>query len=177
MLYDTLIDRRSIREFLQTPVEDEKVRRLLDAALLSPSSRNIRPWELVLVDDPTILKRLARCKMHGAEFLDGAPMAVVVAADTRKSDVWVEDASIVSCVLLLMAHELGLGACWCQVRKRRRDGQNSAADVVRQTLSMPDYIDVESIIGIGYAAEKKPPYDEGSLLRDKIHHNLFCREG
>jgi len=88
--------RRSIRKFEQRPVEQEKVERLIEAALRSPSSRGFCPWEFVIVTDRTRLADLSRSKEHGSSFLKNAPLCIVVCADPEKSDVWVEDASIAS---------------------------------------------------------------------------------
>ena len=101
--------RRSIRRYLDKPVEKEKIDLLVETALRSPSSRGINPWEFVVVTDPEIIGRLSEAKPHGASFLRKAPLAVVVCADPEKSDVWVEDASIASVYLHLAAADLGLG--------------------------------------------------------------------
>jgi nitroreductase len=175
MLYDTLLGRRSIRQFEKRSVEKEKTETMLRAALLSPSSRNIRPWQFIVVDDIEIIQNLAKSKPHGAAFLKTAPLAIAVAGDAALSDVWVEDASIASCVLLLMAHELGLGACWCQIRQRDHSAEVTAGDYVKRLLAIPDPLEVESVIGIGYAAEKSPPYEEGGLLYEKLHKNQHGR--
>ncbi len=173
MFYEALKRRRSIRRFADKRIEEDKVERLLRAALLSPSSRGIRPWEFVLVDDRDLLSKLAGCKPHGAGFLGQAAIAIVVLAETSKSDVWVEDTSIASAIILLMAQDMGLGACWCQIRRRFREENATADQYVRQLLGVPDNYEVASIIGVGYPAEHKPPYDEKDLALDKIHRNAF----
>ncbi len=172
MLYETLRKRRSIRQYQDRPVEKEKLDTLLKAALLSPSSRAIRPWSFIVVDDRETLKYLARCKPHGAAFVQAAPLAIVVTADTSKSDVWVEDTAIASVILLLMAEELGLGACWCQVRRREHDDRISAGEYIRRRLNIPLEYEVESIIAIGYPAKEKAPYEESDL-----HYGKLRRDG
>ena len=78
---ETLRHRRSIRRFSTQSVEAEKIDALLEAALRAPSSRELRPWEFVVVTEPATLQKLAEAKQHGAGFLAGAPLAIVVAAD------------------------------------------------------------------------------------------------
>ena len=173
MVYEILLRRRSIREFKDKPVEKAKIDRLLKSALLAPSSRNIRPWTFVAVDDAALIEKLSRAKPHGAAFLKGAPLAIAVLGDRSRSDVWVEDTSIASAILLIMAEELGLGACWCQIRKRRFSKEVTAATYVRRLLNAPSQYEVESIIGIGYAALARPPYDDEALQFDKLYHNTF----
>ncbi len=171
--YEILRSRRSIRRYKDLPVESEKVALLLKAALLSPSSRAIRPWEFILVDDRDLLAALSQVKPHGAGFLAGAPLGIVVAADASRSDVWVEDAAIASVILLLMAEELGLGACWSQIRERVHQDGASASDKVRELLGIPDSHEVESIIAVGYPDEHKPGYGDADLLVEKLHANRF----
>lgn len=173
LLMETLMKRRSIRQYTDQPVEHEKISRLIAGMLLSPSSRGIRPWEFIVVENRDTLARLSRCKPHGASFLARAPLGIVVMADTSLSDVWVEDASIASVIALLMAEELGLGACWCQIRERSHDSGQPASDQVRSILEIPERFAVESIIAVGYPDEIKPPYDKTSLHTEKVYHDRF----
>ena len=58
-MLDILYRRRSIRRYKSTKLDVDKVQLLLKAALLSPSSRGLRPWQFVVVDDTEILTKLA----------------------------------------------------------------------------------------------------------------------
>jgi nitroreductase len=60
-MIDLLRNRRSIRQYLDRPIEPEKIERLKEAALRAPSSRNIDPWEFIFVDDRELLAKLAAC--------------------------------------------------------------------------------------------------------------------
>ena len=162
--------RRSIRRYLDKPVEKEKIDLLVETALRSPSSRGINPWEFVVVTDPEIIGRLSEAKPHGASFLRKAPLAVVVCADPEKSDVWVEDASIASVYLHLAAADLGLGSCWIQIRLRSRDDGRTADDYIKSLLGLPKELAVEAILAIGYAAEEKTPHPLSALKMDKVRY-------
>ena len=96
----TLYNRHSTRKFHDRKVEEDKIRDLLSAALLGPSSRGNRPWEFIVVDDPLLLEVLSKSK-QGASVLKNAPLAIIVIGDTAKSEVWVEDCSIASTKLKL----------------------------------------------------------------------------
>lgn len=173
-MFLTLIQkRRSIRRFEKKPVEDSKIDQLIQAALRSPSSRSINPWEFVVVDDGQLLDQLSQAKPHGASFLKGAPLGIVVCGDREKSDVWVEDTSIASIFIHLMATSLGLGSCWIQIRKRNHASGVSAAAHVAKLLHLPPNLEVESIIAVGYPAEEKAPHAEETLQREKVHRNRF----
>lgn len=168
MFLDLITSRRSIRKYEDRPVAPETIDRLVEAALRSPSSRSLNPWSFVVVRDPETITALSRAKPHGAAFLAGAPLAVVVCADPEKSDVWVEDAAIASTFLHLAAADLGLGSCWIQLRKREYNAQQTASDYVAQLLALPDGMVVEAIIAMGYPAEEKKPHPQSSLPYDKV---------
>ena len=165
--------RRSMRKFTEEELTQDEVVALLRAALISPSSTGVRPWEFVVVDNKDLLQQLAHCKEHGAELIEGAPLAVVILADPTQSDVWVEDASVATTMMLLQAEDLGLGSCWCQIRNRQMEDDTDAAQYVRGLLDVPYQLDVLSIIGIGYKDQERKPFDESHLQWEKIHLGTF----
>ncbi|MGI6112865.1 MAG: nitroreductase family protein [Mahellales bacterium] len=172
-MLDLLMARRSIRKFKDREVEKEKIDMILKAGLLSPSSRGRRPWEFIVVNDKQILKTLSSCRDHGSQFLAGAPLGIVVIADTDLCDVWIEDASIAAIVMQLTAHSMGLGSCWIQVRGRYHSDNEKAGDYIKRNLGIPEKYSVECIIALGYKDEDKPSYDEESLPYNKLHYNGF----
>jgi nitroreductase len=149
--------RRSIRRFLDRPIEANKLVLLQEAAIRSPTSRNLEPWDFVFVDDREMLGKLSACKPHGAAFLAGAALGVVVCADSTKSDVWVEDCSVASILLQMAAQSLGLGSCWIQIRQRIYEGQVTSVQYVQGLLGLPKHVQVASIIGMGYPGEQRAP--------------------
>lgn len=172
-MIELLRRRRSIRSFTSEKISPKSIDLLIEAALRSPSSRGINPWEFILVDDPALIKQLAVAKTHGAGFLKGAPLAVVVCGDSRKSDVWVEDCAIAAIIIQMTALSLGLGSCWAQIRKRQHDDKQSAGEFVQKLLNLPEEIKVACILGIGHPAEKKSPVPADSLQQGKIRHNRW----
>jgi len=172
-LMELIRQRRSVRRFQARPVEKEKVRDLLEAALRAPSSRSLNPWEFVVVDDTSLLAELAGAKPHGASFLAQAPLGIVVCADPARCDVWIEDCAIAVTFVQLMAQSLGLGSCWIQIRKRDHAHGGSAGAHVARVLKLPDKLTVEAMIAIGYPAETKPPHPARNLLKERLHWNRF----
>jgi len=164
--------RRSIRKYTNSPIEKEKIDQLVRAALLSPTSRNLRPWEFIFVEDREMLEKLAKAK-PGAEPLKGAALGIVVCADPQKCDVWVEDASIATIILQLQAQDLGLGSCWIQIRERYHQKGISAGEYVKELLGIPEHLQVESIVSLGYPAESRPEHTDKELLMEKIHWHRY----
>jgi len=165
--------RRSIRSYEEKPITSEKIDLLIESALRAPSSRGFNPWEFVVVTDKGLLDKLSKAKPHGASFLRHAPLGIVVCADPEKCDVWVEDASIASIFIHLAAESIGLGSCWIQIRKRMHDQTQTAQEYVRSLLKIPEKLNVESIIAIGYPAENKPPHGKESLQYEKVFYDRY----
>ncbi|MEI6208383.1 MAG: nitroreductase family protein [Desulfuromonadales bacterium] len=167
-MIELLRKRRSIRKFTYDKIAPEDIQTLLEAALRAPSSRGINLWEFVLVDDPAAIGKLAKAKQHGSEFLKGAPLAIVVCADSTKSDVWIEDCSIAAIIIQLTALSLGLGSCWAQIRNRQHDNKKTAEAYVQELLELQEKMTVECILGIGHPAENRDPVTADKLQYDKI---------
>ncbi len=172
-MIELLRARRSIRKYTDKAIEPEKIEILKEAALRSPSSRNIDPWEFIFVTDRELLVKLSRSKPHGAKFLEGAALGIVVCADSSKSDVWIEDCSIVSILIQLVAQSIGLRSCWIQIRKRMFDDALTSGQYIKDLLNLPEQIEVESIVAIGYPAEEREPLPKDALEYEKIHINGY----
>lgn len=172
-MIDLIRERRSIRSFTGQAIDRQSCELLIEALLRAPSSRNINPWEFVLVDDRELLGKLAKAKQSGSEFLKGAALALVICADESKSDVWVEDCSIAAILAQMTALSLGLGSCWAQIRSRRHDQDTTAEQFVHRLLGLPEQLRVEAIIGVGHPAEKRSPLPADELQYGKIRHNGY----
>ena len=170
-------ERRSIRKFKDTPVERQKTDLLVQAALRSPSSRSFNPWEFIVIDDRDLITKLSKAKPHGSSFLANAPLCIVVCGLPDKSDVWVEDTSIASIFIHLAAHDMGLGSCWIQIRKREHNPSKTADTYVKELLKIPDNMMVESLIAIGYPDETKTGHPKESLSFEKIFLNSYGSKG
>ncbi len=171
--FDLLKTRRSIRKYLPKAVEPEKIKKISTAALMSPASKRSNPWEFIIVEDKDTMRKLSECRANGSKLLENAPLGIVVIADTTKSDVWIEDASISALILQLQAHDLGLGSCWVQIYNREKDDTITAEEYVRQLLDIPAHYAVLNVVSIGYPDEDRKPYDEEKLAYDKIHTEKF----
>ena len=176
MFLELLKKRRSIRQFQNKPVEQEKIDTLVEAMLRSPSSRSLNPWEFVVVTDQQLIDKLSQSKPHGASFMKNAPLAVVVCADPAKCDVWIEDCSIATLLLHLEATDLGLGSCWVQIRKREHSADQTAETYVKNLLGLGDEMVVEAIVAIGYAKEEKGEHPHSSLLYERVSYDHYGRK-
>jgi len=167
--HDLLLNRRSIRKYTDEPVDPQHVKMIIEAALTAPSSKSVRPWQFVVVEDRDMLQRLGQCKPNYATSIANAPLAVVVTADITKSDAWIEDASIAAVLMQLQATDLGLGSCWVEVRDRYGNDGEPAEEYVREALGIPEEFGVLCIISFGHKNEQRRPIDPEKLLWEKVH--------
>lgn len=123
MLYldDAIIERRSVRRFKPTPVDSDKILKILDAGRLAPSAKNRQPWRFNVLSTQQ-KNRIAELldifvennTSHGtekatAQIIRSAPnvIAVMLTSTTRSDYI-----SIGACLenMSLKAVDLGLGS-------------------------------------------------------------------
>lgn len=172
-MLELLKARRSIRKYEKRIIEEDKMQKMMQAALLSPSSRARDPWEFIVVRETEKLIELSNARQTGSAFIKDAAMAVIVIADETVTDVWVEDSSIASIMIQLQAHSLGLGSCWIQIRNRMHDTTKTASVYIKEQFLIPDNYQVESVISIGYPAEIKKRRSEDELSYEKVHYEHY----
>lgn len=171
-LFDTINGRRSVRSFLDKEVEQEKVEKILNAAINAPSAGNIQPWEFVIVKEKETKEKISEAAL-GQSFVAEAPVVVVVCADTEKSasrygergrDLYcIQDCATATQNLMLAAHALDLGTVWVGAFD-----ENS----LKKILNLPENIRPLAIIPVGYPAEK-PSGPERTKLEEVVHSETF----
>ena len=173
-MLNTILHRRSVRQYTEENIPEEKLNAILYAGLAAASSKNRRPWEFVVVRDKEMLTRLSDCRAGAGNLLGKCNAAIVVAADSELVDVWVEDCASAITQMHLMADALGVGSCWLQVRLRTTpDGSRAAQDVVKELLEIPDRYSVIAILTLGMPASHPEARMVDDLLLEKIHHEHF----
>jgi len=173
-MLDLLMKRRSIRNFKNKEIEKEKIQKITNAALLSPSSKNNNPWKFLIVQEKELLSELSKAKLHGSQFVADAPLVFVFLADPEQSDVWIEDCSIAATIIVLAAQSLDLGSCWVQIRKREGSGGLNSEKYIKEKLNIPDNLRVLCMVAIGYPDEKK---SEKQIPEEKLNDIYFNRFG
>jgi nitroreductase len=159
--------RRSIRTYVDQPVPEELVQKLLAAAMQAPSARNQQPWQFVVIDDQTILAKIPTF-MPNAAVAGKAPLAILVCGDLSLEEsegYWVIDCAAAVENMLLAAHALGLGAVWCGVYPRDKRMQG-----LRQLIGLPKNVIAHSLVVLGYGAEQAPAEDRYRPERVRRNH-------
>ena len=165
--------RRSIRRFLETPVEPEKLTACLEAARLAPSAHNAQPGRYVVVDEPGLKDRLAAAAFsgiyRGSRFAAKAPVLLVLLARRdfvahhlggrmQRVPYYYVDMGIAGEHIVLQAEELGLATCWMGWFSRPH---------VRKVLKVPRRLKVVAMMPVGYA-EKRPTREPPRKTLDEI---------
>jgi nitroreductase len=153
--------RQSDRKYKDTPVETEKLERILEAGRLSPSACNAQPWKFIVVNDQELKSKIARAasaKLVGMNvFVNQAPILIIVVreapnfsskigATIKNKDYSRIDVGIASENICLQAEAEGLGSCmigWFD------------EPLLKKLLSIPRSKRVELIITIGYSLSTK----------------------
>ena len=167
-IFETLTRRHSIRKYTGESISDENMEKIIQAGLLSASSRGIRPWQLTVVRNKEILKKMTGCRTGGANMLSGADACIIVTADADACDVWTEDCSIVMSNMHLMAESLGVGSCWIQGRLRVASDGRTTQEYLDDVVGLPEGHVLEAMLSLGMPAETKKETDLDSLRYDKV---------
>ena len=172
-LLELMRNRRSVRQFTEEPVPQEKVEKVLQAALTSASGRGIRPWEFIVVQDKEEILKLSECRPGVNKTIAGANVAIVVAADEEQSGIWIEDCSIAMANMYLMAEEQGVGGVWIHCRERETADGGSTEEYVKTLLGIPANFRVLSMFCFGMPAAHPAPYELDQLHTEKVHYGKF----
>jgi len=137
-LQELIANRRSVRRYLDRPVEREKILACIEAARLAPSAENTQPWRFLIVDDAQLKAEFAVEAFSGvysfSKFAAKAPVLIVIMARLdlvahrlggriQEVPFYLVDVGIAGEHLALQAEEAGLGTCWVgwfSVRKTRK---------------------------------------------------------
>lgn len=120
-IYEVIEARRSIRRYKPDPVGEEMVARILNAARLAPSWKNLQCWRFIVVrgDEGKVgLLTAFEDTNPGKKAITAAPVMIVLCADPQASgkmgdrDYYLVDAGIAMENLMLAARSEGLGTCW-----------------------------------------------------------------
>jgi nitroreductase len=161
--FEAVSKRRSIRDFEARPVSRDAIERIVDAARLAPTARNVQPWIFVAVTDVNQLKKIGTMASPNGALIMKAPLCLAVfCEDTR---YYLEDGCAATTQALLAVVALGLGACWVAGDRKEY------AEAVRESLGVPATHKLVSLIAIGYP--KESPHPQKKDLKDVLRWEKF----
>jgi len=173
-VFEAIYGRRSIRSYLDDPVPDEDLEKILEAATMAPSAGNLQPWEFIVVRDDVRKELLARAA-YGQYWMAEAPVLVVVCAnldvsgshygERGRSLYSIQDTAAAIQNMLLAAYALGYGTCWVGAFDE---------EAVREIVKAPKRVRPVAIITVGKPAENPRPRGRKPLI-EVVHYEEYER--
>jgi nitroreductase len=145
-VFGAISQRCSVRAYKATDVEEDKLKRVLEAARLSPSASNRQDWKFIVVRNKETRKKLAKAAF-GQSFIAEAPVVIVACGMEPEAmlacgqPMHTVDVSIAFAYMILQAYELGLGTCWIGAFKE---------DETKKILDIPAHVRVVAMTPLGY---------------------------
>jgi len=151
-VYNAILSRRSIRRFQQKSIEIELLKKFVNAARLAPSAANLQPLEFFVVNDKKLCSEIFETIGWAGYLKDWSPdkdeqpaAYIVILTRETKNQWYIRDASLASENIVLTAESEGIGSCILL---------NVNKDKIREILTIPKDLEIDSVIAFGYKAEK-----------------------
>lgn len=146
---EAIRNRRSIRKYKDTEVEDKKLQEILEAGRWAPSASNRQPWQFIVVRDKALRENLAEAHTYG-RFMKESPVVIVVIGEPARHPRYnLADPHNAVQNMLLAAYAQGLSTCWMGVR------DTDIEPVFRRLLNVPDDLRVVCSISVGYGDQER----------------------
>lgn len=166
--------RYSSRSYKSVPVEDDKLKLVLEAGRVAPSAVNFQPLHFIVFRDEEAKKKVA--ETYDRDWINEAPIIIAICGDHSKAwrrpdgkghcDI---DAAIAADHMTLAAAELGLGTCWiCNFNSRQ----------LHKFLKLPPQIEVIVLLPLGYPADEGDPERHSTkrkTMEEIVHWDTFNR--
>ncbi|AFA47410.1 nitroreductase family protein [Acetobacterium woodii] len=166
---NNIFKRKSVRKYLDKPVEQEKIEIMLKAGMQAPSAANQQPWEFLVVTDREKLEKLSNMSPY-AKPLAKAGLAIILIGNLTKAvfpGTWEQDLGAASENILLEAVDLGLSGVWLGVAP-----EQDRMDFITKQFSLPTELKPFSVLSIGYPDEAEPTLVE-RYDPTRVHYNHY----
>ena len=156
--------RRSVRRWLNKPVNNQEIEEIVEAGMNAPSAGNEQAWQMIVLTDKDILTKISEFNPN-ISVIKNAPVAIMVCGDLQAQKYqgyYVHDCSAATENMLLAVHAKGLGGFW---------GNVFPDNIIKfkELLNIPEHIVPFSVVIFGYP-EALPKY-ETRLNKEKLHLN------
>jgi nitroreductase len=182
-LFDAIKTRRSVRKFLDTPVEDDKLMQILEAIRMAPSWANMQCWKFIVIKEQAKKEMISELSYVESFFspkgykanpakkaLSEAPVVIIACADPDRSGVlwdqhyYMTDLGIACQNLMLAARGLGLGTVFVGVFDEAK---------IRELLHIPRSIRIVGLFPIGYPYEEKKDGPPRKALNEFVFYEKW----
>ncbi|MBN1793323.1 nitroreductase family protein [Candidatus Woesearchaeota archaeon] len=152
-IFECIATRRSIRKFLDVPVDQETILSIVEAGTYAPSCGNVQDWRFIVVDSKDLMKTISEYSL-GQECIHNAAILVVICSDPEQTErhyglrgeklYTIQNCAAATQNMLLAGHALGLGGVWIGAFDENK---------VRDILGIPSSVRPQAILAFGYPAE------------------------
>ncbi len=154
-VFEAIKSRRSIRKYLDVPVEWDKITELIRYAKCAPTAGNLQNWQFIIVVNKE--KRRAISQKCGEQYwMEQAPCHIVVCSTSKSKPYYgirgerlydIQNCAAAIENIMLAAVGMNLGTCWVG---------GFDEDELKDLLSIPPDARVQAVVTIGYPDEKPP---------------------
>ena len=148
-VFEAIKTRKSVRSYLQKPIEQEKLNRILEAVRLAPSAANFQEWRFVIARDAEVKHQLA-ASTESYDFIAEADAVIACCAENPGHVMpcgipsYTVDVSIAIDHLTLAAVAEGLGTCWIGAFDPEK---------AKNAIGAPENVVIVELLSIGYPAD------------------------
>ena len=163
-----IFKRRSIRRFLNKPVEEEKLDRILRAGMQAPSAHNNQRWEFIVVTDREKRIALSQFGMYTG-MIEQAPVAIIIMGkyDNEALNPWfAQDLGACTENILLQIVDEGLGGCWMGFYPNQ-----DMVEKVNKYFNVPKNVMPFGVVALGYSLDENHFIDRYDA--SKVHYNKY----
>jgi nitroreductase len=152
-----LRQRRTIRIFQDKMVSNKDIEFILEAGRWAPSASNKQPWEFIVIKNRDILNKISKTGIYGGP-LKKAPIGIAIVGKMDENPDWyIQDTTLASMNMMLMAWTLNIGMCWIGSMQR---------EYAKNLLGLGENDFLLTILAVGYIKGKIPkPALRKSLLK------------
>ncbi|MCL2007899.1 MAG: nitroreductase [Treponema sp.] len=168
----TIASRYSCRDFADTPLTEEQVKTIVEAALAAPSAMNRQPWHIIMVTDKKLIDEMdeegmkilgsaedkssyERIKSRGGKIFYNSPCMVLIVCDDSRFGIM--DSGILTQNVSLAAHALGLGNVICAMANIPLSGDKG--EEFKKRLKVPEGFGFGMAVLVGTAKSGKEPHE------------------
>ncbi|MCD4747117.1 MAG: nitroreductase family protein [Bacteroidales bacterium] len=164
--------RYSVRKYKNKPVEEYKIKQVLEAGRIAPSAVNYQPWYFIVVRDKKKHDDVA--SFYHRDWFKKAPVIIIICGDHKQAwkradgkDYCDIDVAIAIDHMTLTAADIGLGTCWVC---------NFDSIKCSEYFKLPPYIEPIAMLPLGYPEDKADINRFSSKRKDLdniVHWEIF----
>lgn len=145
-VFEYIKTRRSIRNYLEQPIDKTDIDIIIESAVWAPSAKNRQPWSFAVIQNKDLILKISKLSIYG-RWMKNSSCFIIVFLNDYKKDTYIKDVQAIGASIqniLLTAHSLGIGACWIG---EILEQENAIKEIIGLTRNNNE---IMAIISLGY---------------------------